>query len=194
LAALGHRTVKSLEGHLLVAARSLGDPNFHRSVVLMVKHTEQGALGLVLNRPSGIKIGQVWNQVSSSPCQVDQTLYTGGPIQGPLMAVHTSAAWAELEVLPGVHFTAAREMLEQLVASGEQAAADQARFFVGYSGWGPGQLEMELDAGAWLTTAASRRYVFELDDSWHDLARQIGNAQLLESLGIKHVPADPRLN
>lgn len=186
--------MKSLEGHLLVAARSLRDPNFHRSVVLIVKHNEDGALGLVLNRPSGTKIADVWSQVSSADCQVDQPLFTGGPIQGPLMAIHSTAAWSELEVVAGVYFTAAREMLEQLVASGEPAGAEQARFFVGYSGWGGGQLEMELDAGAWLTIAATRRYVFNPDDCWQDLARQIGGSQLLESLGIKHVPSDPSLN
>ncbi len=186
--------MNSLEGHLLVAARGLRDSNFHRSVVILVKHTDQGALGLVLNRPSGTKIAQVWSQVSTAECHVDQQLYTGGPIQGPLMALHSTAAWSELEVVAGVYFTAAREMLEQLVASGEPAAQAQARFFVGYSGWGPGQLEAELDAGAWLTIAAAGRTVFEPDDGWPDLVKQIGGSQLLEALGIKHIPADPRLN
>jgi len=186
--------VNSLEGHLLVAARSLRDPNFHRSVVLIVKHSDDGALGLVLNRPSGTKIAQVWSQVSQAQCHADQVLYTGGPIQGPLMAIHSTAAWSEMEVVSGVYFTAAREMLEQLVASGEPASSDQARFFVGYSGWGGGQLEMELDAGAWLTIAATHHYVFNPDDCWQDLARKIGGTQLLETLGIKHVPDDPRMN
>jgi putative transcriptional regulator len=186
--------VNSLEGHLLVAARSLRDPNFHRSVVLLVKHNDEGALGLVLNRPSGTKIAQIWSQVSSAPCHIDQPLHAGGPIQGPLMALHSSPAWGELEVVAGVWFTAAREMLEQLVASGEPAEPGRARFFVGYSGWGPEQLEAELRAGAWLTIPAADRYVFGSEDCWLDLAKQIGGAQLLETLGIKHVPADPRMN
>ncbi|HTU27090.1 MAG TPA: YqgE/AlgH family protein [Pirellulales bacterium] len=186
--------MKSLEGHMLVAAAALRDPNFHRSVVLIVKHSEEGTLGLVLNRPSQIKIAEIWGQVSSAPCRVDQPIHTGGPIQGPLMALHSAAAWAELEVIPGVYFTAAREMLEQLVAAGEPAEPGRARFFVGYSGWGPGQLEAELRAGAWLTTTAADRHVFGSEDCWLDLAKQIGGAQLLETLGIKHIPADPRMN
>ncbi|HTU23868.1 MAG TPA: YqgE/AlgH family protein, partial [Pirellulales bacterium] len=73
-------------------------------------------------------------------------------------------------------------------------AADSARFFVGYSGWGPGQLEAELDGGAWLTMAATGQIVFGSDDPWQRLVRQIGGTQLIATLGIKHVPPDPRMN
>ena len=133
---------------MLVAAPALRNPNFHRSVVLVVKHGDEGTLGLILNRPSGTKIAEIWSQVSSAPCHVDQPIHTGGPIQGPLMAIHSAPDLAEIEVMPGVYFTAARENLEQIVSATEPTAPTNARFFVGYSGWGPGQLEAELDGGA----------------------------------------------
>jgi putative transcriptional regulator len=179
---------------MLVAALALRDPNFHRSVVLIVKHSEDGTLGLILNRPSGTKIAEIWGQVSSTPCHVNQPIHTGGPIQGPLMALHSTPAWAEIEVVPGVYFTAARESLEQIVSAAGPAMPHSTKFFVGYSGWGPGQLEAELDGGAWLTIAASDQHVFQGDDPWQSLTRLIGGSQLLSSLGIKHVPSDPRLN
>jgi putative transcriptional regulator len=179
---------------MLVAALALRDPNFHRSVVLIVKHSEEGTLGLVLNRPSGTTIAEIWSQVSSAPCHVDQPIHTGGPIQGPLMALHSAPAWAEIEVVPGVYFTAARESLEQIVSATGSAMPHNAKFFVGYAGWGPGQLETELDGGAWLTVAAGDQHVFGAEDPWQRLTRQIGGSQLLASLGIKHVPSDPRLN
>ncbi|HEX4145342.1 MAG TPA: YqgE/AlgH family protein [Pirellulales bacterium] len=186
--------MKSLEGQMLVAALALRDPNFHRSVVLIVKHSEEGTLGLVVNRPSGTKIAEIWDQVSSAPCHVDQPIHTGGPIQGPLMALHSAPAWSEIEIVSGLYFTAARESLEQIVSATEPEMPHSVKFFVGYSGWGPGQLEAELDSGAWLTIAASQQHVFAPEDPWQALTRQIGGSQLLASLGIKHVPSDPRLN
>ncbi len=179
---------------MLVAAPALRDPNFHRSVVLVVKHGDDGTLGLILNRPSGTRIAEIWSQVSSASCHIDQPIHTGGPIQGPLMALHSAPDLAEIEVVPGVYFTAARENLEQIVSATESAAPKETRFFVGYAGWGPGQLEAELDGGAWLTVAATSQHVFQADDPWQGLTRQIGGSQLFASLGIKHVPSDPRLN
>lgn len=184
--------MKSLKGHLLAAARELRDPNFLHTVVLIVRHDdEDGALGLVLNRPTKTSIREVWKQVSESPCQQDGMLYVGGPVQGPLMAIHQVEFMMEAEILPGLYFTADPDNLSRLV-SGEHAPV---AFFVGYSGWGPGQLEREMDEGAWLVAPATAADVFGGEDhSWERLSRRVVSESLYSSLNIKHVPTDPMAN
>ena len=83
--------MNSLQGHLLIASRDLGDPNFHHAVVLIAQHSEEGALGLILNRQSKVSVKQVWDQISSAECDVERPLYLGGPCPGPLIAIHTKA-------------------------------------------------------------------------------------------------------
>jgi putative transcriptional regulator len=183
--------VKFLEGQLLVSAPGLRDPNFFHSVLLLVKHNEEGAFGLVLNRASATQVVDVWGQISTEPCASRQAIRVGGPIEGPLMALHGNDALGDAEVLPGVYFAAEREKLEVLVAGPDSSA----RFFVGYSGWAPGQLESEMEEGAWATIEGSPARVFhDPDGFWEAMHKAIDGARLLSSLGIKHVPSDPRLN
>jgi putative transcriptional regulator len=183
--------VNFLPGHLLVASEKLRDPNFFHSVVLLVRHNEEGAFGLALNRATGTAVGEVWNQISTSPCASREPLRIGGPIQGPLMALHRNADLVDIEAPSGVYFTAEKEKLEQLVVEPEESA----KFFIGYAGWGAGQLESELAAGAWGTIAATPERVFrDLDDFWEAMTKEISNSSLLAALGIKHQPPDPRMN
>lgn len=180
-----------LAGQLLVASEKLRDPNFFHGVVLLVKHNEAGAFGLALDRLSQTPVGDVWSQLSTEPCASCETLRVGGPIQGPLMALHRDAELVDIEALPGVYFTADRDKLAQLVGGAEGSA----KFFVGYAGWGAGQLESELTAGAWGTIAASVERVFrDPEDIWEALVKEISGSSLLSALGIKHLPGDPRLN
>lgn len=183
--------MKSLQGQLLVAAPQLLDPNFLRTVVLMLQHSDEGALGLVLNRPSSTSVSEAWKQARDTECLHDNSLYIGGPCQGPLMAIHTNENLMDVDVAPGVYCSASPEYLEQLVASEEGTI----RFVIGSAGWGPGQLEEEIKTGSWLTHKASADHVFYADDDLWDLVRNaIGNATLVDTLGIKHVPKDPSLN
>ncbi len=180
-----------LPGHLLVASEKLRDPNFFHSVVLLVRHNEAGAFGLALNRPTATSVREVWNQISTGPCASLETLRVGGPIQGPLMALHRSAELLDIEALPGVYFTAGKEKLEGLVLEPETSA----KFFIGYAGWGAEQLESELAAGAWSTIAATAERVFrDPEDFWEAMTKEISGCGLLASLGIKNLSADPRLN
>src|SRR5205814_2997514 len=87
----GH-PMKSLQGQLLIASPKLFDPNFFRSVVLLVQHTENGALGLILNHPLEMTIANAWEQVSEMPCEATGVLHQGGPCDGPLMVLHTEAS------------------------------------------------------------------------------------------------------
>ena len=94
--------MKSLQGQLLIASPKLFDPNFFRSVILLVQHGENGALGLVLNRPLEMTIANAWEQVSEMPCEATGFLHQGGPCDGPLMVLHTDASIPEMPVIPEV--------------------------------------------------------------------------------------------
>jgi putative transcriptional regulator len=183
--------MQSYKGHLLVASPKMLDPNFSRSVVLLIQHDEGGAFGIVLNRPSPHRMRDVWERVSEQPCPSEEQLHIGGPIEGPLMALHTRSPLAECEVVPGVHFSARKEAIEELVTH----SGEPFRLFAGYAGWGPGQLESELAEGAWLTWPARAELVFdEAASLWQRAAKELSEDVVFSSLKIKHRPADPSAN
>ena len=182
--------MESLEGQLLLASPSLLDPNFVRTVVLLVEHNDMGALGLVINRPTGKTVQELWKQVGESPCESQQPVHLGGPVQGPLMAIHTVDDLAEMEIVEGVFFAAKKQNLDELVRRDERF-----KLFVGHSGWGPGQLEGEIEQGAWRAVPATLEDVFDTaDDLWQRLMQRAVAGVLPEMLGIKHIPEDPSLN
>lgn len=182
---------KSLAGHFLVASADLSDPNFFRTVVLIFRHNEEGAAGLVLNRRTNASVRQLWEQIGESPCKSRAPLHLGGPVEGPLMAIHALEQLQELEIVPGVFLSNGREMLERLVDDDDA----RTRFFVGYAGWGDGQLERELGEGSWLVAPATAELVFgDHEELWQKVTRQVTSGNLLSALKIKHVPPDPRLN
>ena len=185
------KTEKSLHGHLLVASPDLLDPNFHRTVVLIVEHSAQGTLGLVLNRPSDMQIKDLWEKIGDSPCESVQPLHFGGPVDGPLMAVHAHESLADSTVLPGLYFSMQKHHLDELISKPD----DSYRFFVGNAGWSAGQLESEMQEGSWLTAPASVELVlYNGDDLWDKVRAQIVKSSLIDRLGIKHAPGDPRMN
>jgi putative transcriptional regulator len=181
----------SLRAHLLLASPRLPDPNFFRTVVLMIQHDDEGAFGVVLNRPSDFTIGEIWEKVGEAPCDSLDPLNLGGPVEGPLMAVHAEAECSESEILPGVYLATQKDYLNKLV----HQKSRPFRIFSGYAGWGVGQLENEMEAGGWLTTPATFDYIFGNDeDLWKTVAAHIGNDILFHKRQAKHVPDDPRLN
>ncbi len=185
------KTMGSLAGYFLVASRHLKDPNFERTVVLLVHHTKDGTLGVVLNRRAETSIRELWEDVSNSTCETDQHFHLGGPVSGPLMALHTDRSLAEQEVLPGLYFAAHRDNIAKLVNQSKHPF----RLFVGHSGWGGGQLEDELSEGSWFTAPATLEQVFEEEsDVWRQVTQQIGREMLTSSLGLKNVPPDPTVN
>jgi putative transcriptional regulator len=180
----------SLEGHLLLASPSLLDQNFVRTVVLLIQHNEDGALGLVLNRPTSKTVQELWHQVGESPCSCQRPVYLGGPVSGPLMAIHGKQDLAEIEIVSGIFFAAKKHNLDQLVNHD-----DLYKVFIGHAGWGPGQLEGEIDQGAWSTTPATSDDVFDDgEDLWLRLMRRAESSSLQAMLNIKHVPPDVSLN
>jgi putative transcriptional regulator len=182
--------MESLEGQLLLASPQLLDPNFVHSVILLIKHNDNGALGLVINRPTGKTVQELWRQVGQSPCESQKPVHLGGPVPGPLMAIHTVDDLAELEIVAGVYFAELKENLDALVRCDKPF-----KLFVGNSGWGPGQLEGEIESGSWRTAPARLEDIFDpAEDLWQRLMRRAVAGVLPEMLGIKHVPSDPSLN
>ncbi|MCA9178596.1 MAG: YqgE/AlgH family protein [Planctomycetales bacterium] len=193
--------MESLQAKFLVASPKLGDPNFFRTVVLMVQHDEEGAMGLVLTRPSDMTMKAVLSQIEASdetaPLPYDPDLpnmelpiFVGGPVPGPLIAVHDLLDYSESEVMPGLYVATQRATLHRLLESDATI-----RLFSGYSGWSAGQLEDELRLGGWLIYDATPQLVLSDPDSlWDTLVGRIGR----EILGLRgferHLPDDPSVN
>jgi putative transcriptional regulator len=187
--------MNTLQGQILVASPKLVDPNFFHSVVLVVQHGDEGALGLVLNRPLQTTVKEMWAEVGDDgdggDCEVDGALHQGGPCEGALMVVHSDEPLGEAEVTGGIYFSMQRQAIEELIA--QNAAA--MKFFVGYAGWTAGQLEAELDEGSWMTVQANAKAVFEGDEHlWSDLVRAISRAAVTGMVDPKRIPDDPSVN
>ena len=187
--------MKSLQGHLLVASSRLVDPNFYRTVVLLIQHESNGAFGVILNRPSRKLVRELWEEVCNEPCNNDDPTYVGGPVSGPILALHTDVVHSEDEVIPGLYLAADREQLQRLLCGSKDN--HQVRLFMGYSGWGEGQLERELAEGSWHVVEASVEDVFvndEFEDVWETMTTRIGRSILAPVLASVPVPDDPSWN
>jgi putative transcriptional regulator len=181
----------SLTGHLLVASRYLRDPNFVRSVVLMIHHDHEGAVGVVINRPSQRTIREVWELKGFDPCDRDDRIFVGGPVEGPLVAVHVQEPFSEREILPGLYCSMHRDAVDLIVRKREEPL----RLYSGHAGWGSGQLEGELEAGGWLYTRATKEDVFaDYDSIWKSVTQRIGLEIMAPDLTPDRLPPDPSLN
>src|SRR5260370_42187861 len=109
----------SLEGQFLVASRELLDPNFARAVVLLIQHSEEGAMGLVVNRPTKTTLAEAWKQVSQAPCPMNGLIYLGGPCRGPLMALHADTQQSEIGGVAGLHFSAGPDKIQTVCVQAE---------------------------------------------------------------------------
>ncbi|MGP0063585.1 MAG: YqgE/AlgH family protein [Isosphaeraceae bacterium] len=183
----------SLQGRLLIASQGLLDPNFAQTVLLIAVHAEEGALGLILNRETTMPLEQIWTQVKPSVCLREGNVWHGGPVGGTLMALHDQRALANLVVTDDLFVATELDAMELLAADEE----GQCRFYVGHSGWGPGQLENELAEGSWLVMPATPEHVFTDLDSlalWKQTTVQVGRRQIQSVIPTRHMPENPGLN
>jgi putative transcriptional regulator len=176
-----HQDMASLRGRLLLAGPGLIDPNFFRTVVLMLEHSDEGALGVVLNRPTDLPVRDAlppWADTVSDP----PVVFVGGPVApGTAIALGRST-----DVEPVVGAFGMVDLEE------EPATWRDVRLFSGYAGWGPGQLEAEVDEDAWIVLDPRPEDVAtgEADDLWSRvLARQRGPLSLLA-----RYPDEPAFN
>lgn len=178
-------------GRLLVATPALDDPNFRRAVILVLDHDEEGALGVVLNRRTDVELPEAlasWEPLLAGPA----VLFGGGPVEPD--AIVALGASTSVVTPEGVAPLFGRIRLVDLDTDPAVAAADleRLRIFAGYAGWGPEQLEDELEQGAWLAVDAEPDDVFSPTPQqlWGQvLKRQPGELKLLSTY-----PADPSLN
>jgi len=186
------RSTESLTGRLLVATPSLRDPNFERTVVLLVAHEEGGALGVVLNRATEVPVAEVlgpWGTLADEPAVV----FEGGPVQ-PEAAICLARARAGTEELDGFNRVSGVLGTVDLSTDPEalRAGVLGVRVFAGYAGWSPGQLENEIETGSWFVFDAlpGDPFAGRPDDLWPMVLRRQGG--LLAA--VAHFPADPSLN
>ena len=169
----------NLTGHLLIAMPSLLDPNFARTVTYICEHGEQGALGLVINRPLDMDLGEVLEQLAlkaADPALARRPILQGGPVELQRGFVIHSAPrdWeSTVAVTDSIFVTTSRDILTSL-ADGRGPA--QALLALGYAGWGPGQLEEELAANAWLSVPASPDIICDtpFEERWERAAALLG--------------------
>jgi putative transcriptional regulator len=181
----------TLEGRLLVASPRLPDPNFHHSVVLIIQHNDQGAFGLILNRATDSSVGEIWSMVTSETIDNDAAVHFGGPVAGPLLALHTDRHSVEKQILPGLYFCTQKDHLTRVVM--ESAAS--FRLYSGYSGWGPGQLEGEIKGGGWMTLPAREEFIFgDPDGMWKRAAQEIGEDITRPLVSKVGTPGNPAMN
>jgi putative transcriptional regulator len=172
-------TVDSLANHLLVAMPSLTESNFAQAVVLICEHTERAALGIVLNKPLGMKLGDVMAQMKLEPQQIqigEQAVLRGGPVHVDRGFVlhRPGGAWDSTHrISEQVQVTTSRDIL---AAMAQGTGPGDAFVALGYAGWEAGQLEREMLDNAWLTLPLDERIVFELpfEDRWHAAWQLLG--------------------
>jgi putative transcriptional regulator len=179
--------VESTRGQLLIAGPTLLDPNFQRTVVLVVEHSPDGALGLVLNRPSQTTVGEAVDELSQL-VDLDEPLYVGGPVQQSALIV-----LAEFEDAG----RAAVVAFEDVGVVGGEDHEDppetrRGRAFAGHAGWGPGQLDAELESGDWILEPARREDAFCATPAelWQAVLERKGGSYAL----VARMPDDPSVN
>jgi len=179
------------KGDLLLSEPFLPDPNFERSVILLCEHNEDGAFGFIINKSSHLKFSDVVDDTD----HFSPTLFMGGPVQqDTLHFIHRSEAQLKggTAITSDVTWGGNYEQLLAMVRNGK-LSTDDFKFFLGYSGWGKGQLMDEMNEHSWIVCrGAKAEYIFDVegDDIWKTVLREMGGKYKMFS----NYPTDPRLN
>jgi putative transcriptional regulator len=209
--------ISDLTGRLVIASPHLSDGNFYRSVIFMVRHDDEGAFGLLINRPSEKRFRQL---VECSPhedkIRDDDYVYIGGPVPGPLLVLHNvrgigdpcgnatnttkfkvedhpADPYGEMSIQfdPAPIWISSNDDHMKILASRKDT---KVRFFIQYSGWGPGQLEAEFRQGGWIEGEADEEIVFgDPNVCWEKAVRQCGH-DILGQMSPGMSFGDPNLN
>ena len=180
------------KGIFLVAAPSLRDPNFRQTVVLLCEHGDEGALGVVVNRPTAMSVSEALPQVPILEGQ-RHVLFSGGPVQpNQVMMLYRLEQLPENShhVFDGVCLGGDAGLVDRILTTSPGREAFRA--YIGYSGWGPGQLESEMQTGSWIPLPADPNIVFEKEPRliWPDIVSTLGDDFKLYA----DMPFDPSLN
>ncbi len=179
--------MESLQGKLLVSSPALLDPNFRKTVVLIAHHDDEGAMGLVLSRPSDVIASDVVPTLAGIPGS-EEPVFVGGPVQPEafmVLAQFGDPTRAAAPIMDDVGFMPAD-------AEPDELPITRLRLFAGYSGWGGGQLESELEEGSWIVVdaVADDAFAGDPDVLWRAVLHRKGGAFAL----MENMPYDPGLN
>ena len=171
--------MNSLEGHFLIAMPGMRDPNFSEAVTFLCRHSDDGALGIIINRESDMRLKDVFDQLGFGPADADvadQRVMSGGPVQtdrGFVMHRSDTAFESTIDPEAVVKVTVSQDILRQMAEGG---GPDPAVVALGYAGWDAGQLESELAANAWLSAPADPDVIFAtpVADRWRAAASLLG--------------------
>ena len=220
---------QNISGRLLIASPYLTDGNFMRSVIFMIRHDAEGAFGLVINRPTERRFRDLIELPVGAEPREDDQIYRGGPVDGPLLALHDLAgigepcgpfdptgelitpsesmihgskitihdhpaeAWGSMSLElgnPPAWITGDDDHLRILLMRPDT----QIRYVSHYSGWGPGQLDYEMEVGGWLSRDADQDIIFgDPDESWELAVKRFGQ-EILQEIAPGLQPSDPSLN
>lgn len=169
----------NLTNHFLIAMPGLDDLNFHHTVTYVCEHSAQGAMGIVLNRPTDLHLEDILEELDIDPADGEaggETIFLGGPVQTDRgFVLHsTERSWdSTLEITDGIAVTTSRDILEAIAAGN---GPQEFLIALGYAGWGEGQLENELCANTWLSGPADKTIIFDLppEQRWEAAASLLG--------------------
>ncbi|MDH5180431.1 MAG: YqgE/AlgH family protein [Gammaproteobacteria bacterium] len=169
----------NLTNHFLIAMPGLADPNFYHTVTYLCDHNQDGAMGLVINRPMDLMLGELFDYLNIPNPKIellDVPIYQGGPVQtdrGFVLHKPMGQWEATMPITPQLELTMSQDIIEA-IAYGE--GPDQYLIALGYAGWGSGQLEAELASNAWLNGPAESTIIFDkpIDQRWIASAALLG--------------------
>ncbi|HEX8547818.1 MAG TPA: YqgE/AlgH family protein [Cytophagaceae bacterium] len=178
------------KGKILVSEPFLGDSNFERSVILLCDHSEESSFGFVLNKPSIISLDSVIAGVKN----YSDSIYVGGPVgQDTLHFIHRHdfALEGDREIAENVYWGGNFDQVKRLLLKNEIPSED-IRFFLGYSGWGEGQLQAEISQSSWIIGDATAEDLFDVppEELWRVILKNMGGKYKM----FANYPIDPRLN
>jgi putative transcriptional regulator len=181
--------MESLPGNLLIASPAIFDPNFRRTVVLLTAHTDEGAIGLILNRRSETTVAEAVPRLEALT-DPEEPIFAGGPVNPSgvsMLAEFEDASEAGVEVFGDIGFVALDASL-----AGDAPALRRRRVFAGVASWGAGQLEAELESEDWIVEAATSDDVFsdEPDTLWERVLERMGGSYAV----VARMPFDPSVN
>ena len=171
--------VTYLNNQFIIAMPTLADPNFFHTVTYLCQHNEEGALGIIINRPSEMKLGEICEQMHisyQSDTIANIPVFIGGPVhQERGFVLHTTGGvWdVTMVVSETISLTTSRDIIEAIAAN---KGPEQFLIALGYAGWGVGQLEKEMLENAWLNTPSGKHIIFDtpIDNRWQAAGSQIG--------------------
>ncbi len=182
--------IQPKKGQLLLSEPFLNDPYFKRTVIFLCEHNDEGSFGFVLNNYIDVELDQIMENMP----KFDGRISIGGPVKNSnLYYIHTLGAEIEesVEVIPGIFMGGSFDALKDLLMQGK-IGSSQIRFFVGYSGWSPRQLEAEMSHKSWFVANVGKDLVMDTEDKdlWRTIMKRLG----VQGKFIANLPEDPSLN